>query len=261
MLGAIIGDTAGSRFEWQNHKSKEFELLTDKCSLTDDSIMTLAIAKAILNSKDDHSDLAALAIRYMQQLGRLYPYAGYGGSFARWLKSLNPKPYNSYGNGAAMRVSPCGFAAKSMDDARQMARAVTNVTHNHPESIKAAEAVSAAIFMARTGCSIPEIRDYIEKNYYKIDFTLDGIRESYTFDVSCQGSVPQAFASFFESTGFEDAIRNAVSIGGDSDTIAAITGGMAEAYYGIPEKLRKREAVFMDNTQLEILNAFEARFT
>ncbi len=260
MLGAIIGDTAGSRFEWKNHKSKEFELLADTCSLTDDSVMTLAIAKAILSSKEDRSDLAALAIRYMQQLGRLYPYAGYGGSFARWLKNPNPKPYNSYGNGAAMRVSPCGFAAKSMEDARKMARAVTNVTHNHPESIKAAEAVAAAVFMARTGSSMTQIRDYIEKNYYKIDFTLDGIRERYTFDVSCQGSVPQAFASFFESTGFEDAIRNAVSIGGDSDTIAAITGGMAETYYGIPEKLKKREVAFMDNTQLAILNAFEARY-
>ena len=260
MLGTLIGDTAGSRFEWKNHRSKEFELLADTCSLTDDSIMTLAIAKAILNSKEDHSDLAALAVRYMQQLGRLYPYAGYGGSFARWLKDPNPKPYNSYGNGAAMRVSPCGFAAKSMEDARRMARTVTNVTHNHPESIKAAEAVSAAVFMARTGSSLPEIRDYIEKNYYKIDFTLDGIRESYAFDVSCQGSVPQAFAALFESTGFEDAIRNAVSIGGDSDTIAAIAGGMAEAYYGIPEELRRRELMFMDKAQLDILNAFEARY-
>ena len=261
MLGTLIGDTAGSRFEWKNHRSKEFELLADTCSLTDDSIMTLAIAKAILNSKEDHSDLAALAVRYMQQLGRLYPYAGYGGSFVRWLKDPNPKPYNSYGNGAAMRVSPCGFAAKSMEDARQMARTVTNVTHNHPESIKAAEAVSAAVFMARIGSSLPEIRDYIEKNYYKIDFTLDGIRESYAFDVSCQGSVPQAFAALFESTGFEDAIRNAVSIGGDSDTIAAIAGGMAEAYYGIPEELRRRELMFMDKAQLNILNAFEARYT
>lgn len=260
MLGAIIGDTAGSRFEWENHKSKDFELLTYSCSLTDDSIMTLAIAKAILSSKEDYSDLAALAIRYMQQLGRLYPYAGYGGSFARWLKDSNPKPYNSYGNGAAMRVSPCGFAAKSIDDAKKMARAVTNVTHNHPESIKAAEAVASAIFMARSGSSMLEIRDYIEKNYYKIDFTLDGIRESYTFDVSCQGSVPQAFEAFFESTGFEDAIRNAISIGGDSDTIAAIAGGMAEAYYGIPAELRKHELTFMDKKQLEILNAFEARY-
>lgn len=260
MLGAIIGDTAGSRFEWRNHRSKDFELLACTCSLTDDSIMTLAIAKAILNSKGDHSDLAALAIRYMQQLGRLYPYAGYGGAFSRWLRDPNPKPYNSYGNGAAMRVSPCGFAAESMEEARQMARAVTNVTHNHPESIKAAEAVAAVVFLARSGSSMQEIRDYVVKNYYKIDFTLDGIREHYTFDVSCQGSVPQAFEAFFESTGFEDAIRNAVSIGGDSDTIAAIAGGMAEAYYGIPEELRDQEVTFLDAEQLGILNAFEARY-
>ncbi len=260
MLGAIIGDTAGSRFEWKNYKSKDFELLTQGCSLTDDSIMTLAVAKAILNSKEDHSDLSALAIRYMQQLGQIYPHAGYGGNFAWWLRDPNPMPYNSFGNGAAMRVSPCGFAAKSIDDAKEMARAVTNVSHNHPESIKAAEAVSSAIFMARSGSRMPEIRDYVEKNYYRINFTLDGIRKSYAFDVSCQGSVPQAFEAFFESTGFEDAIRNAVSIGGDSDTIAAITGGIAEAYYGITAELRERELTFMDQRQRKILNAFEERY-
>ncbi len=260
MLGAIIGDTAGSRFEWRNHKSKDFELLTQGCSLTDDSIMTLAVAKSILKSREDGSDLSVLAIRYMQQLGRIYPRAGYGGNFFRWLWEPHPMPYNSFGNGAAMRVSPCGFAAESIEDAKEMARAVTNVSHNHPESIKAAEAVSSAIFLARSGRSMSELRDYIEQNYYRIDFTLDGIRPSYAFDVSCQGSVPQAFEAFFESTGFEDAIRNAVSIGGDSDTIAAITGGIAEAYYGIPEELRERELTFMDPRQREILNAFEERY-
>ena len=239
MLGAIIGDIAGSRFEWNNHKSKDFDLLTYRCSPTDDSVMSLAVAKAILQSKENGTDLAREATSCMQEFGRKYPDAGYGGMFSSWISAKNPQPYNSFGNGAAMRISPCGFAASTLDEAIWMARAVTGVTHNHPEGMKAAEAVSAAIFLARNGKSLLEILDYIESRYYKIDFTLDSIRASYSFDVTCQGSVPQAFAAFFESTGFEDAIRNAISIGGDSDTIAAITGGMAEAYYGIPDALRK----------------------
>ena len=159
-----------------------------------------------------------------------------------------------------MRVSPCGFAAHSLDEAVSLARAVTKVTHNHPEGMKAAEAVSSAIFMARSGKSMFEIRDYIESKFYKIDFTLDSIRPDYSFDVSCQGSVPQALEAFFESVDFEDAIRNAISIGGDSDTIAAITGGIAEAYYGIPTELRKLALTFLDKTQLDILNAFESKY-
>ena len=239
MLGAIIGDIAGSRFEWNNHKSKDFDLLTYRCRPTDDSVMSLAVAKAILQSKENGTDLARETVSCMQELGRKYPNAGYGGMFSSWISAKNHQPYNSFGNGAAMRISPCGFAASTLDEAIWMARAVTGVTHNHPEGMKAAEAVSAAIFLARNGKSLLEILDYIESRYYKIDFTLDSIRASYSFDVTCQGSVPQAFAAFFESTGFEDAIRNAISIGGDSDTIAAITGGMAEAYYGIPDALRK----------------------
>ena len=239
MLGAIIGDIAGSRFEWNNHKSKDFDLLTYRCRPTDDSVMSLAVAKAILQSKENGTDLAREATSCMQEFGRKYPDAGYGGMFSSWISAKNHQPYNSFGNGAAMRISPCGFAASTLDEAIWMARAVTGVTHNHPEGMKAAEAVSAAIFLARNGKSLLEILDYIESRYYKIDFTLDSIRASYSFDVTCQGSVPQAFAAFFESTGFEDAIRNAISIGGDSDTIAAITGGMAEAYYGIPDALRK----------------------
>lgn len=260
MLGAIIGDIAGSRFEWNNHKSKDFELLTYRCHLTDDSVMTLAIAKAVLNSIRKGSDLAKEAVICMQDFGRKYPDAGYGGKFSRWLCSPNPQPYNSFGNGAAMRVSPCGFAAVTWSEAMSMARTVTAVTHNHAEGIKAAEAVTDAIFMARDGKSLLDIRDYIESKYYKIDFTLDSIRDSYSFDVTCQGSVPQAFEAFFESTGFEDAIRNAISIGGDSDTIAAITGAMAEAYYGIPDELRKHALTFLDPEQLEVLNAFETKF-
>lgn len=260
MLGAIIGDTVGSRFEWHNHRSKEFDFLTYKCELTDDSIITLAIAKAVLKSEGDINKLPNLAVRYMQQLGHLYPDAGYGGAFRKWLNSNNPKPYGSFGNGAAMRVSPVGFAADSLDEAIAMSKAVTKVTHNHPEGIKGAEATTVAIFMALHGESMLEIRDYIDKNYYPMNFTLDGIRGSYQFNETCQDTVPQAMMAFFESTGFEDAIRNAISIGGDSDTLAAITGGIAEAYYGIPSEIRKHELTFLDERQLAILIEFENKY-
>ena len=260
MLGAIIGDIAGSRFEWANHKSKEFDLLTYKCSPTDDSIMTLALARAILESKPDYSDLSDKAIQCMQTVGRKYPDCGFGGHFYRWVFSNDPQPYNSYGNGAAMRVSPAGFAANSLEEAKMIARTITEVTHNHPEGLKAAEAVAVAIFMARKGSSMLEIRDVITSDYYPLGFTLDEIRPTYRFDVSCQGSVPQAFEAFFESTDFEDAIRNAISIGGDSDTIAAICGGIAEAYYGVPSSLRKHALTFLDKDLLQILVDFENKY-
>ena len=260
MLGAIIGDIVGSRYEWHNHKSKDFEFLTYKCSPTDDSIMTLAIAKAILQSKPDHSDLSAKTVRYMQQLGNLYPDAGYDGGFRKWLRSTDPKPYRSYGNGAAMRVSAVGFAAKDLDDAKRMSNLVTRVTHNHPEGLKGAEATVVAIYMARAGKSMLEIRDVIDREYYHMNFTLDGIRATYRFNETCQGTVPQALMAFFESKSFEDAIRNAISIGGDSDTLAAITGGVAEAYYGIPAEIRKHALTFLDERQLKILTDFENKY-
>ena len=260
MLGAIIGDIAGSRFEWANHKNKEFDLLTYRCSPTDDSIMTLALARAILESKPDYSDLSEKAVQCMQAVGRKYPDCGFGGHFYQWIFSDDPQPYNSYGNGAAMRVSPAGFAANSLEEAKMIARTITEVTHNHPEGLKAAEAVAVAIFMARNGSSMLEIRDVITRDYYTLDFKLDDIRPTYRFDVSCQGSVPQAFEAFFESTGFEDAIRNAISIGGDSDTIAAICGGVAEAYYGIPSSLRKHALTFLDKDLLQILVDFENKY-
>ena len=260
MLGAIIGDIAGSRFEWNNIKSKEFDLLTYRCEPTDDSIMTLAVAKALLESKDDYRVLTDKTIKWMQTLGRKYPHAGYGGNFHKWLLSDSPKPYNSYGNGAAMRVSPCAYVASSMDEAKLLARIVTEVTHNHAEGIKGAEAVTVAIYMALHGSNLLEIQDYINDNYYHITFKLDDIRPSYTFDVSCQGSVPQALEAFFESTDYEDTIRNAISIGGDSDTIAAIAGSVAEAYYGIPAALRKHGLTFLDGDQIKILTDFEDKF-
>ena len=259
MLGAIIGDISGSRFEWNNIKTKEFELLTHYCHPTDDSNMTLAVAQAILQSKGNMKNLAEKAIASMRELGKKYP-RGYGGGFKRWILSTDPKPYNSWGNGSAMRVSPCAWAASSMEEALKMSDVVTEVTHNHPEGMKGARAVTAAIFMARQGASILEIRDHIHETYYPLDFTLEQIRPTYSFDVSCQGSVPQAIEAFLESTSFEDTIRNAISIGGDSDTIAAIAGSIAEAYYGIPSDLRKHALTFLDKTQLDILNAFEAKY-
>ena len=259
MLGAIIGDISGSRFEWNNIKTKKFELLTHDCHTTDDSNMTLAIAQAIFQSKGNRQILAEKAVAAMRELGKKYPH-GYGEGFKRWILSADPKPYNSWGNGSAMRVSPCAWAASSMEEALKMSDAVTEVTHNHPEGMKGARAVTAAIFMARQGASILEIRDHIQETYYPLDFTLEQIRPGYSFDVSCQGSVPQAIEAFLESTSFEDTIRNAISIGGDSDTIAAIAGSIAEAYYGIPSDLRKHALTFLDKTQLDILNAFEAKY-
>lgn len=260
MLGAIIGDIVGSRFEWNNIKSKEFDFLTDKCFPTDDSIMSLAVAKAILESKNDNSDLGANAVKFMQELGRKYPDGGYGGRFSFWLTESDPKPYNSWGNGSAMRVSACGFAAKSLEETIALSKAVTEVTHNHPEGIKGAEATAAAIFLARSGKSLLDIQRHINENYYKIDFKLDEIRDTYQFNESCQDTVPQALEAFFESTDFEDAIRNAISIGGDSDTLAAITGGIAEAYYGIPDSIRKQALTFLDQCQIAILDAFEQKY-
>ncbi len=262
MLGAIIGDIAGSRFEWNNIKTKRFELLSAElgCSATDDSVMTLAVAQAILDCAGEYSQLEETTVKNMQQFGQKYPNAGYGGLFYKWIFAENPQPYYSFGNGAAMRVSPCGFAAKTLEEAILLPKAVTKVTHNHPEGMKAAEAVSVAIFLARRSKSISEIKQYIEEHYYKIDFTLDEIRPIYKFDVTCQGSVPQAFEAFFESTGFEDAIRNAISIGGDSDTIAAITGGMAGAYYGIPSAIREKALRFLPYDLEDIVHSFENKY-
>ncbi len=260
MLGAIIGDIAGSRFEWRNRKSKDFELFGSGCHLTDDSVMTLAVAQAILASDGHWDRLPDEAVRAMQTLGRLYPDAGYGGSFFRWLHSDYPMPYNSWGNGAAMRVSPCAWAADSLEEALVISDAVTGVTHNHPEGIKGARAVTTAIFMARQGGTIRDIREKLTADYYPLDFTIDQIRPYYRFDVSCQGSVPQALEAFLESAGFEDAVRTAVSVGGDSDTIGAMAGGVAEACYGIPGALRDRAETFLDERQTQILRAFEKRY-
>ncbi len=268
MLGAIIGDIAGSRFEFNNHRSKEFELFTDTCFATDDSIMTLAVAKAIMEAersagsadRDDafYSALGDLTVKSMREIGQRYPHCGYGGRFHQWMFSPNPRPYNSFGNGAAMRVSPTGFAARTLSEVRRMSEAVTAVTHNHPEGIKGAEATAVAIFMARNGATPEEIREAVVRDYYPLDFTIDGIRESYQFNETCQETVPQAIEAFLESSSFEDAIRTAISVGGDSDTLAAITGSIAEAYYGVPADLRERALRFLDKDLRAIYDEWTA---
>ncbi|MCU5103626.1 N-6 DNA methylase [Bacillus cereus] len=261
MLGAIIGDIVGSRFERDNIKTKEFDLLTYRSVVTDDSIMSLAIAEAIIDCEDDYNNLSKVAVSCMQEIGRPYPNCGYGSMFNKWMYSDDPQPYNSFGNEAAIRVSACGFAASTLEEAKLLSKKVTEVTHDHPEGIKGAEAITVAIFLAKTGKNILEIRDYINDNYYQMDFTLDGIRDSYEFNETCQGTVPQAIMAFLESTNFEDAIRNAISIGGDSNTLATITGGIAEAYYGIPTGIRKHALTFLDERLMKILVEFENKYT
>lgn len=260
MIGTIIGDIVGSRFEWNNHRSKDFQLFTQDSFPTDDSIMSIAVAKAIMTSEPDHSDLADNAIYFMQKFGRKYPNSGYGRSFYDWIFSRYPRPYHSFGNGAAMRISSVGFSAKDLNDAKRMSKLVTGVTHNHPEGLKGAETIAVSIFLARTGKNKREIFEYVNKNYYLLDFSLDEIRDTYKFNETCQGTVPQALVAFFESNDFEDAIRNAISIGGDSDTIAAITGGIAEAYYGVPDELRQRAYSYLDRFLLNALLEFEEKY-
>ena len=260
MLGAIIGDIVGSRFEWNNYKGKDFDFFGSDCRFTDDTVMSLAVCDAYLKGFQYEYNGHKILVDCMQDLGRRYPDRGYGGHFKQWLEDENPKPYGSYGNGAAMRISACGFASKTIEEVKHMSMIVTEVSHNHPESYKGAEATAAAIYLARTGNAKEDIEKYIVDNYYPLNFNLDEIRTDYEFDVSCQGSVPQALEAFFESSSFEDAIRNAISIGGDSDTIGAITGGIAEAFYGIDKELRVNAKKYLDKHLLNILTKFETRY-
>jgi type I restriction enzyme M protein len=254
ILGAIIGDIVGSRFEWNNRKSKDFEFLTNECFYTDDSVLTIAIGQALLECNKNYAYLSEKTISKLHEFGTLYPDAGYGGSFCRWLLTKSTNPYNSWGNGAAMRVSACAYFANSLDEAMELSHKVTCVTHNHPEGLKGAEATTVATYMALHGSTKEEIRQYILDNYYQIDFTIDSIRDYYDFDVSCQGSVPQALQAFFESESYEDAIRNAISIGGDSDTIAAITGAVAGAYYGIPDDIKEKASSYLNYHLQTVVN-------
>ena len=241
MYGAILGDIIGSPFEFdRGDKTKEFDLFTKGCDFTDDSVMTIAVGEALLavGTQATVKEIEEAVVTNMQDWGKRYPYAGYGGRFRHWLRESNPKPYGSYGNGSAMRVAAVGWLYDSLENTRTVAKATANVTHNHPEGIKGAEATASAIFMARNGSSKEEIKKYIENEFhYDLNRTLDEIRPSYHMDETCQKTVPEAIIAFLEAKDFEDAIRNAVSLGGDTDTLGAITGSIAEAYYGIPEWL------------------------
>ena len=241
MYGAILGDIIGSPFEFdRGDKTKDFKLFSRRSHFTDDSVMTLAVCEALLKVGQDATvkEIEDAVISSMQSWGRRYPHKGYGGYFRRWLTACHPEPYNSFGNGSAMRVSAVGWLYDSLENTRTVAKATANVTHNHPEGIKGAEATASAIFMARNGSSKEEIKKYIENEFhYDLNRTLDEIRPSYHMDETCQKTVPEAIIAFLEAKDFEDAIRNAVSLGGDTDTLGAITGSIAEAYYGIPEWL------------------------
>lgn len=254
IIGAVIGDVIGSVFEWNNIKTTDFDLFNPKCDFTDDTVLTIAVADCILHKKD--------FAKTIWEYGRKYRGRGYGGSFRNWLQEDNLKPYGSFGNGSAMRASAVGFAFKDIETVLEVAKQTAEVTHNHPEGIKGAQATASAIFLARQGKSKQEIKEYITKTLdYNLDFTLDEIRPTYKFDVTCQGSVPQAIVAFLESSDFENAIRLAISIGGDSDTIACITGGIASAFYKqIPTKIVDFVVDKLPGDYIEIMNKFDNKY-
>lgn len=231
VLGAICGDIIGSVYEFDPIFTKEFELITDRNHLTDDTVMTLAIAKAVMDCKGDYTSLSAAAIYWMQKLGREYPNAGYGTHFAKWIDSDNSLPYNSYGNGAAMRISPVGAIARTIEEAIELSYKVTSVSHNHPEGIKGAEVTAVSIFLAMDK-NKEEIRRYTEGQYGQLK-DLQYLSENYEYNESCQGTVPESVVCFLESIDYADAIRNCVMLGGDCDTMGAIAGAIAGAYYGV----------------------------
>ena len=261
MYGAILGDIVGSPYEFDcnNYKAKDFPLFSRRSDFTDDTVMTLAVAKALLSTRgQDDAAIKAALVRKMQRLGRTYPDRGYGTHFGDWLYEDDPQPYQSYGNGSAMRVSPAAWLATDMAESLHLARLTAEVTHDHPEGIKGAQATAAAIFLARTGHDKAEIKAYVEREFgYDLSRSCDEIRPTYHHVESCQETVPQAITAFLESCDFEDALRTAVSLGGDSDTLAAITGSIAEAFYGVPEELRQECRKRLTPELAEILRRWE----
>ena len=253
ILGAIVGDIVGSIYEERNIKTREFPLFGEKCDFTDDTVTTIAIAEGLMNGGEPDDFIKA-----MKWICGLYSHVGYGFYFENWLHSDRREPNNSWGNGSAMRISPVGWMFDSLEATENAAGTSAAVTHNHPEGIKGAQATAAAIFLTRNGKSKEEIKAYIESKYeYNLKRTLDEIRPLYKFDVSCQGTVPEAIIAFLESDGFEDAIRNAISLGGDSDTLAAITGSIAEAAYGIPDEIGDKAISLLDPPLLEVLDRWQ----
>lgn len=254
ILGAIIGDVIGSVFEWNNVKTTDFELFSKATDFTDDSVLTFATMDSILNGIDYSKSY--------QEYGRRFPNRGYGGNFQYWIHQKNPQPYNSWGNGSAMRVSPVGWAYNTLIEVLDEAERSATVTHNHPEGIKGAQAVASAVFLARQGSSKAEIKKFIKDKFaYDLERQLEEIRKTYVFDVSCQGSVPEAIIAFLESKDFEDAIRLAISIGGDSDTIACITGGIAEAFYKeVPEVIIDKTLKILPSAMIDLVEKFSSKY-
>ena len=263
MYGAILGDMIGSPYEFdQGDKTKDFELFDKRKRIryTDDSAMTIAIAKAIMTAGVDADETAMKRefVAAMQDIGKRYAQGEYGGRFSEWLKSSDPQPYGSWGNGSAMRVSSVGWFFDFLERTREVARWSAEVTHDHPEGVKGAESVASAIFMLRNGKSKEEVKQYIVDEFgYDLSRTCDEIRPSYHHVESCQETVPEAIIAFLESTGFEDAIRNAVSLGGDCDTLTCITGGMAEAFYGVPDEFKQECISRLPEEFLEVLDQFD----
>ena len=260
MYGAILGDMIGAPYEFDmGKKTKEFPLFCTESQYTDDSVMTIAVAEALLDNQfqDDETVKAGL-VDSMRKWGKKYPNAGYGGKFWHWLRAEDPKPYGSYGNGSAMRVSSAGWLFDTLEQTRHMARLTAEVTHNHPEGIKGAESTASAIYLARTGLSKDKIKDYIVKEFgYDLSRTCDQIRPKYYHVESCQGTVPEAITAFLEGTDFEDVIRTAVSLGGDCDTLTCIAGSIAEAFYGVPEQLKDECRSRLPKDMLDILGRFD----
>ncbi len=263
MYGAILGDIIGSPFEFdRGNKTKTFNLFSRGCGFTDDSVMTIAVGEALLavGKEATVEEIKEAVTVNMRDWGKKYPNAGYGGSFWHWLRDKHPRPYGSYGNGSAMRVSAAGWLYDSLERTREVARATADVTHNHPEGVKGAEATASCIFLARRGFSKDEIRSYVEtKFHYNLDRTLDAIRPYYHHVESCQETVPEAIIAFLEAKNFEDTIRNAVSLGGDTDTLGAIAGSIAEAFYGIPDDLKNECRTRIPKGMLEVLDIFDER--
>ena len=254
MLGALVGDIIGSVYEFQNTKSTDFELFTPWSKFTDDSVMTLAVAKWLM---EDEVHSTAHLIRCIQELGDRYPNAGYGGNFGWWLRQSNPAPYNSWGNGSGMRVSPVGLYAKTLDEALALSALTASVSHNHAEGVKGAQAVAACVFLCKEGKSKEEIKEYVEKTFgYDLHRTIAEIRPKYNFDVSCQGSVPEAIIAFLEGNDFEEVIRLAISLGGDSDTIGCMAGAIAACMYPIPDKIADKCDSILTNDLREIKDRF-----
>lgn len=254
MIGAIAGDIIGSVYEWNSIKTKQFELFSRHCFFTDDSILTTALADSIMTGKPYVENLKAFA--------QDYPDGGYGGRFRRWVQSSDSKPYNSWGNGAAMRISPVGFAYSSLEEVLTRAKEFTEITHNHPEGIKGGQATAVAIYLARHGATKDDIRDYIVATFnYDLSKHTDEIRPTYRFHESSQETVPQAIRAFYDSVDYEDAIRIAISLGGDSDTLACITGGIAQAFYdGVPDHIQQRVYEILDQRLARITREFMAKY-